>query len=114
MERDFRLGRNQCIAGGTRSAPTKPTISICLRFDLLCSSIAERGALNRARVHAKLSRELGQVVGIPGKAKRDRDDACLSETGGRHPVRFSDQGNEFLGRVRTVEAASALPGKRVL
>ena len=44
----------------------------------------------------KPPREFREVIRIPREAKRDRDDACLGETSGRHFRRFTDQREEFL------------------
>src|SRR5690606_2421174 len=57
--------------------PARLTISIRGRFRFVVSAVAQRGTLNATRVHAKSSRELREVVRIPGEPKRDRDDACL-------------------------------------
>jgi hypothetical protein len=62
----------------------------------VASLLTEGHTLNRARVHTESSRELRKVIGIPGEPERDRDDACLGAASGRHFVRFSDQGDEFL------------------
>jgi len=85
---------NRCTAGGALSA--LPATSIRGKFGLLASRITERGTLNRARVHAKLPREFPEVIRVPREPKRDRDDACLGESSGRHLRRFPNQGEEFL------------------
>jgi len=85
------------IAEGALTAPpARMAISIRGRFDSVVSRVAQRGTLDRARVHAKSSRELRQMIGIPHEPKRDRDEARLSETGGWQLLRFSDEGDEVL------------------
>jgi len=96
--RDFLAGRTRSIrasahvelrrpmsgsAGGSITHPQRAyAISLCRRFSFLVSRVAKYGTFNRARVHAKPSREFRQMIRIPGAPKGDRDEACLSETGG--------------------------------
>ncbi len=92
VRRPCRIGG---VAGGTDSTPSEPG-SIRGTVCRVLARISERAALDGAHVHPKSSREFGEVIRIPCEPKRDRDDACLSEAGGRHFVRVSDEGDEFL------------------
>ena len=83
---------------GALTAPQAPKLLSIgrARFGRIASRIAECGTLNPACVYAEASRELRQVIGIPGEPKRDRDYARLGKASGRHFSRFADQGEEFV------------------
>ncbi len=91
VRRPCRIGG---IARGTDSTPSEPG-SIRGAVCRVLSRISERAALDGAHVHAKSSREFGEVIRIPCEPKRDRDDACLGEASGWHLRRFANQRDEL-------------------